>query len=158
MQADGIVALDRRIEIDYWENLGGKLKTPQQHIAEGFRLLNAHSRYLYHVLADPPFPWYPHPTRDRILDQWSVTLFEGEKAAIPPSPSILGAHLAVWADRPQAGTEDEIERSLLGPTFALAEKTWNTMPPPGYDRVGFVHAQQRLASRLNGRSGRAAPR
>ncbi|TCP97434.1 hexosaminidase [Sphingomonas sp. PP-F2F-A104-K0414] len=152
MQGDGIVALDRRIEIDYWENLGGKLKTPQQHITEGFRLLNAHSRYLYHVLANPPFPWYPHPTRDKMLDEWSVTLFEGEKLPIASSPSILGAHLAVWADRPEASSEQEIERSLLGPTFALAEKTWNATPPPGYDRVGFVRAQQQLSRRIDSRS------
>lgn len=151
MQGDGIVALDRRIEINYWENLGGKLKTPQQHIADGFRLLNAHSRYLYHVLADPPFPWYPHPTRDKILDEWSITLFEGEKTAIPLSPSILGAHLAVWADRPEASTEEEIERSLLEPTFALAEKTWNAVLPPGVDRVGFVHSQHQLSRRWDRR-------
>ncbi|MET7844911.1 glycoside hydrolase family 20 protein [Streptomyces sp. NPDC005356] len=140
-----LVRPDTTIEIDYWENLGGKLKHAQQFVDEGHRVLNAHSRFFYYVVAEPELPWYPHPDPRRIYQEWELAQFEGQDPMKenPPPAEVRGAHLSVWADRPADETERQIAHGIREPLRALSQRTWQDHEPkPSYER--FAALSERL--------------
>ncbi|GGO83325.1 hypothetical protein GCM10012280_12050 [Wenjunlia tyrosinilytica] len=116
---------DRQIE--YWTGREAGRRDPGAFLREGRDLVNLNDEYLYYVLGQPND--FRYPTGERIYREWSPTVLRGTRP-VPEGPGkVLGARLAVWCDRAQAQTQDQVARGIRLPLAALAQRLWDPGKP-----------------------------
>ncbi len=145
-----VVPLDRTVTVNYWTRWNDTYAAAGDIAAAGYSLLNYNDYLLYYALA----PQYEHPTVERILKLWRPEVFSPRLQFDPqslikggtlvidssvqsmfPKPefqildrnadNITGATFSIWADMPEAETEDQIFTHVKEPLAAFALKAWN---------------------------------
>ncbi|WP_405768104.1 family 20 glycosylhydrolase [Actinacidiphila glaucinigra] len=116
--------------VAYWSSNKLRGRLPEDYLREGRQLLNLNSWYLYYVLGAPEN--FPYPSGRRIFEEWTPAVVYRD-AAVPAEfagpDRILGARLAVWCDRADAQTEDEVAAGIRMPLRALTQKLWDPGQP-----------------------------
>ncbi|GGU87646.1 hypothetical protein GCM10010211_62240 [Streptomyces albospinus] len=130
--ADGKVAADKNRTVVYWTGKEIGARDPAAYLNEGRRVLNANDEYLYYVLGEPNN--FTYPTGERIYRSWTPRVLRGTApVSVPVSRTgpdrIPGGRFAVWSDRSQAQTEQQIADGIRLPLAALAQKTWDPRTP-----------------------------
>ncbi|MDG4864549.1 family 20 glycosylhydrolase, partial [Streptomyces sp. T-3] len=124
--SDGInggsaVTVDKNIVLEYWFTHG---LTPQQHVDNGHRIMNASWTPTYYILGgNKPDVRYGY-------EKWHTNLFQAGGTLKPASRSRnLGSKLHVWCDMPELQTEQEVAAGLLEPLRMLTQKVWGSPRP-----------------------------
>ncbi|GFH36029.1 beta-N-acetylglucosaminidase [Streptomyces pacificus] len=125
----GVVAPDKDIEVEYWTGKEIGARQPGEYLAEGRKVVNLNDEYLYYVLGEPNE--FAYPTGRRIYEEWTPLVLRGT-TPVPArySDQILGGRLAVWGDRAEAQTQDQVAAGIRMPLRAVAQKLWTPGPPP----------------------------
>ncbi|WP_431043927.1 family 20 glycosylhydrolase [Streptomyces sp. P1-3] len=127
----GVVAPDRAFQIEYWTGREIGARPPAQYLAEGWKVVNLNDEYLYYVLGEPN--QFRYPTGERIYEQWSPAVLRGTRpvpGGLPTGPDrVLGGRLAIWCDRADAQTQDQVAAGIRLPLRALAQRLWDPRTP-----------------------------
>ncbi|WP_435861089.1 beta-N-acetylhexosaminidase [Streptomyces morookaense] len=127
---DGVVTPDKDIEVEYWTGKELGARPPAEYLDEGRPLVNLNDEYLYYVLGEPN--QFRYPTGERIHGQWSPAVVRGTTpvAAGQSGPDrILGGRFAIWCDKPDAQTPDQVANGIRLPLAATAQRLWNPAKP-----------------------------
>ncbi|MFF4601950.1 glycoside hydrolase family 20 protein [Streptomyces sp. NPDC001339] len=130
--ADTAVNADKNRTVDYWTGKELGQRDPAQFLREGRTVLNVNDEYLYYVLGEPN--QFTYPTGRRIYESWTPRVLRGtQPVAVPASATgpdrIPGARFAIWCDRAQAQTAQQVAAGIRLPLAALAQKTWDPRTP-----------------------------
>ncbi|GAU65046.1 putative hydrolase/glycosyltransferase [Streptomyces sp. NBRC 110611] len=130
--ADTAVSADKNRTVDYWTGKELGQRDPAQFLREGRTVLNVNDEYLYYVLGEPN--QFTYPTGRRIYESWTPRVLRGTRpVAVPTSTTgpdrIPGARFAIWCDRAQAQTAQQVAAGIRLPLAALAQKTWDPRTP-----------------------------
>lgn len=123
-----MVTADRGIEVEYWTGREIGARPPAPYLAEGRKLVNLNSQYLYYVLGEPN--QFTYPTGREVYEQWSPLVLRGSQP-VPErySGQVLGGRFAVWCDLANAQTPDQVAAGIRLPLRALAQKVWDPREP-----------------------------
>ncbi|RAJ71738.1 hexosaminidase [Streptomyces sp. Amel2xB2] len=117
-------------QVAYWTGKEPGARSPESYLKEGWQLINMNDEYLYYVLGEPNR--FRYPTGRRIYEQWTPAVLRGTRP-VPKSLSgpghILGGRFAVWCDRSEAQTQNEVAAGIRAPLRALAQKVWDPQKP-----------------------------
>jgi hexosaminidase len=148
------IPLHSRIIIHWWTqfSLGSDwlTVTPQSLLEADHAIFNNGVWPTYYVLGAPAI--LPNASMKSAYESWTVNQFAGylhplrTQSISPAEPRNLGAALAIWADHPDAETEDEIGAHIVYRLRVIAQKTWESeLLTPRYedfrktsDRVGHA--------------------
>lgn len=127
--AGGVVKADKDLVVEYWTGREPGERQPQSYLAEGRTMLNLNDEYLYYVLGQPNN--FTYPTGQRIYEDWTPLVMRGT-TPVPAkyAKQIRGARFAVWGDRPDAQTQEQVAAGIRMPLAALAQKVWTPGEPP----------------------------
>ncbi|MEU6093891.1 glycoside hydrolase family 20 protein [Streptomyces sp. NPDC047079] len=116
------------LQVAYWTGKEIGARPPADYLGAGRQLINYNDEYLYYVLGQPQT--FVYPTGQRIYEQWTPRVVRGT-AAVPAQydGQILGGVFAVWGDRPNAQTQDQVAAGIRMPLRALVQKLWDPRPP-----------------------------
>ncbi|MFF4410507.1 family 20 glycosylhydrolase [Streptomyces sp. NPDC001262] len=127
---DGVVTPDKNIEVEYWTGKELGARPPTEYLNEGRPLVNLNDEYLYYVLGEPN--QFRYPTGERIFRQWSPAVLRGT-TAVPAGQAgpdrILGGRFAIWCDKPDAQTPDQVANGIRLPLAATAQRLWDPGTP-----------------------------
>ncbi|QMU96502.1 family 20 glycosylhydrolase [Microbacterium esteraromaticum] len=130
-----VATLHSEIVLTWWTNWHASMRPVAEAVAAGHRLVNVNDSLFYYVLGENA--GYRYPTAERIWDEdWHPGLFprlwgeEGQSTVRqeitrPYPPTLLGCSFAIWSDRPQAQTAEEVAAGIRSPLRAMAERAWN---------------------------------
>ncbi|MFF5977667.1 glycoside hydrolase family 20 protein [Streptomyces olindensis] len=130
------------IRVAYWTGKEIGARQPAEYLSAGRKVINYNDEFLYYVLGEPQT--FVYPTGQRIYEQWTPRVLRGT-TAVPEryDGQILGGSFAVWGDRPNAQTQDQVAAGIRMPLRATVQKLWDP------DRPELSWAQFRaLADRL----------
>lgn len=135
MLRGAVVPLDPEVVLTWWTNWHAAMRPVSEALTAGHRLVNLNDDLLYYVLGENA--GYRYPTAERIwAADWHPGLFprlwgEGGQATVrqelaAPYPALLvGCAFAIWSDRPEAQTPEQVAEGVRSPVRALAERAWN---------------------------------
>ncbi|WKX70826.1 family 20 glycosylhydrolase [Streptomyces sp. XD-27] len=127
----GVVAPDRAFQVEYWTGREIGARPPAQYLAEGWKMVNLNDEYLYYVLGEPN--QFRYPTGERIYEEWSPEVLRGTRpvpGGLPTGPDrVLGGRLAVWCDRANAQTQEQVAAGIRLPLRAVAQRLWDPRKP-----------------------------
>ncbi|MFE0188947.1 glycoside hydrolase family 20 protein [Streptomyces sp. NPDC058989] len=126
------VSADKNRMVDYWTGKELGQRDPAVFLREGRNVMNFNDEYLYYVLGEPNQFFYP--TGQRIYESWTPkVLRHTQPVSVPASMTgpdrIPGARFAIWCDRSQAQTAQQVAAGIRLPLAALAQKTWDPRTP-----------------------------
>ncbi|MEU7433239.1 glycoside hydrolase family 20 protein [Streptomyces sioyaensis] len=126
------VSADKNRMVDYWTGKETGKRDPASFLREGRNVMNFNDEYLYYVLGEPN--QFTYPTGQRIYQSWTPMVLRGtQPVAVPASMTgpgrIPGARFAIWSDRSQAQTQQQVAAGIRLPLAALAQKTWDPRTP-----------------------------
>ncbi|GAA1374538.1 beta-N-acetylhexosaminidase [Streptomyces beijiangensis] len=126
--AGGTVGAAKDIQAEYWTGTEIGARPPLEYLRAGRKVVNLNDEYLYYVLGEPN--QFTYPTGQRIYEQWTPLVLRGT-TPVPAEfgEQILGARLAVWCDRADSQTQDQIAAGIRLPLAALSQKVWDARPP-----------------------------
>ena len=122
------IELKTSIQITYWTKWHQNMASVQTIMDQGHELINFNDAYFYYVLGENA--GYKYPTGDKIYDAWHPGLFprvnetEKQEYLAPYPPQLKGCSFAIWSDKPEAQTEEEVSAGIQEPLMALAELSW----------------------------------
>lgn len=135
MLRSAVVPLDPDVVLTWWTNWHAGMRPVSEAVAAGHRIVNVNDGLFYHVLGENA--GYRYPTAERIwAEDWHPGVFprlwgEGGQATVAqelsaPYPDLLiGCSFAIWSDRPEAQTPEEVAAGIRSPLRAMAERAWN---------------------------------
>ncbi|UYG18152.1 family 20 glycosylhydrolase [Brachybacterium huguangmaarense] len=139
------VPLDADVQLAWWTNWNRSMRPLTAALEAGHDVVNLHDGLFYYVLGENA--GYRYPTSERIWEaDWHPGLFpslpDGTRQEIPsPYPEqLLGASFAVWADRPDAQTPEQIAEGIRRPLRALAERARNGGSRLSHDEFAALDA------------------
>lgn len=122
---DGTINPDTNIIVEHWENSG---LTPQELLDRGHTIFNSSWDPTYYSLGRS------HPDNRWAYEKWYPDLFRHGLTINTPARN-LGSKLHVWADHPNAETEDQIAGGIRYTLRIIAQQTWGSPKPvPTYDK------------------------
>lgn len=130
--AGGVVSAPKSRMVDYWTGTEAGKRDPAEYLHEGRNVLNFNDAFLYYVLGEPN--QFTYPTGQRIYQSWTPMVLRGTRpVAVPANMTgpdrIPGARFAIWCDRAQAQTVQQVAAGIRLPLAALAQKTWDPRTP-----------------------------
>jgi hexosaminidase len=138
----GAVTPAKDIQVAYWTGKEIGAREPVEFLEAGRQVINYNDEYLYYVLGEPQT--FVYPTGRRIYEEWTPLVVRGS-TPVPEryDGQILGGSFAVWGDRPNAQTQEQVAAGLRMPLRATAQKLWDRREP----ELDWTEFQQ-LAERL----------
>jgi len=127
------VPLDPRVELTWWTNWNAAMRPVREAFDQGRRLVNVNDAMFYYVLGENA--GYRYPSVERLWRAgWHPGVFPQLHPSVPdrdqvverPYPAeLLGTSFAIWCDRPDAQTPDEVAVGIRSPLRGFAERSWN---------------------------------
>jgi hexosaminidase len=116
------------LQAAYWTGKELGARPPADYLSAGRKVINYNDEFLYYVLGQPQT--FVYPTGQRIYEQWTPRVLRGT-TAVPAryDGQILGGVFAVWGDRPNAQTQDQVAAGIRMPLRATAQKLWDSRTP-----------------------------
>jgi hexosaminidase len=132
------IPLNGDIVVDWWTNVSflsdWAAISPQELLSSGHQVVNHGAWPTYYVLGANPL--LPNASMKAAYEQWKVNEFDGYTYLFdrPFFSNVVGvgeannrgAALTVWADHPQAETEDEVAAHIAPRLRVIAQKTWES--------------------------------
>ncbi|MGW7576631.1 beta-N-acetylhexosaminidase [Streptomyces sp. NPDC054765] len=130
--AGGVVTASKNRMVAYWTGKEIGKRDPAEFLREGRNVMNFNDEYLYYVLGEPN--QFTYPTGQRIYESWTPRVIRGTRPVAVPAgmtgpDRIPGARFAIWCDRSQAQTTQQVAAGIRLPLAALAQKTWDPRTP-----------------------------
>jgi len=118
---ESLVELHPSIQVCYWTKWNPNMAEPETFIEKGFKMINFCDNYFYYVLGENA--GYTYPTGEKIRNEWTIDRFpHGRHLSDEDLTAVLGTSFAIWSDRPDAQTEDEVFLGIKDPLKAMMEK------------------------------------
>ncbi|MGW4511507.1 beta-N-acetylhexosaminidase [Streptomyces sp. NPDC004393] len=116
------------LQVAYWTGKEAGARPPTSYLSAGRQLIVYNDDLLYYVLGQPQT--FVYPTGQRIYEQWTPRVVRGT-TAVPAQydGQILGGVFAVWGDRPNAQTQDQVAAGIRMPLRATIQKLWDPRTP-----------------------------
>lgn len=115
-----VVELRPSIQITYWTQWNKNMADPETFIDKGFKLINFCDNFFYYVLGENA--GYTYPTEEKIRDGWTIDRFPHERLLRPQDmPAVIGTSFAIWCDKSEAQTEEEVFAGVKGPLKAMMD-------------------------------------
>jgi hexosaminidase len=91
-------------------------------INRGYKVINFCDNYFYYVLGENA--GYTYPTAEKIKEEWYPEKFSSNQPDPTPEQmkAVIGTSFAIWSDRPDAQTMEEVFAGIKGPLKAMVEK------------------------------------
>jgi len=117
---NGVVELDKDIQICYWTKWHKDMATPEDFLEKGHKLVNFCDNFFYYVLGENA--GYTYPTYEKINSEWTVKRFpHNQEMSEENFKNVLGTSFSIWSDKPEAQTEQEVWDGVKGPLKAMME-------------------------------------
>ncbi|SJZ63931.1 hexosaminidase [Pilibacter termitis] len=115
------VELSKNVEICYWTKWDEAMATLDTWLEKGYKMLNYNDNYLYYVLGEHSS--YTYPTAEKVREGWEEYKFSGEQM-VPDAHKhqLVGTYLAIWSDKPEAKTPQEILADISPVMEVMREK------------------------------------
>jgi len=115
-----LVTLTPHVEITYWTRWHPHMASAQTFIERGYQLINFCDNYFYYVLGEAA--GYTYPTAHKIHKEWVPHRFAQAQYLTPEQMvSVKGSAFAIWSDRPEAQTEQEVFSGIQAPLQAMIQ-------------------------------------
>ena len=132
------IPLNGDIVVDWWTNISflsdWAAASPQELLGAGHQVVNHGAWPTYYVLGANPL--VPNASMKVAYEQWKVNEFDGytylfghplfSDVVAAGETNNRGAALTVWADHPEAQTEDEVAAHIAPRLRVMAQKTWES--------------------------------
>jgi hexosaminidase len=132
------IPLNNDIVVDWWTNVSilsdWAAVSPQVLLGAGHQVMNHGAWPTYYVLGANPL--LPNASMKVAYEQWQVNEFDGytylfghplfSDVVAAGETNNRGAVLTVWADHPEAETEDEVAAHIAPRLRVMAQKTWES--------------------------------
>ena len=117
---ESLVELRPSIQICYWTKWNQNMAEPETFIEKGYQLINFCDNYFYYVLGENA--GYTYPTEEKIRAEWTINRFpHGKHLGTKEMESVIGTSFAIWSDKPDAQTEEEVFAGIKEPLKAMME-------------------------------------
>lgn len=114
------VTLNSKIEVCYWTKWDPNMAEPETFIEKGHKLINFCDNYFYYVLGENA--GYTYPTAEKIRNEWKINRFPHNGFLEPKEmESVIGTSFAIWCDKPDAQTEEEVFAGIKSPLKAMMD-------------------------------------
>ncbi|EOL40603.1 family 20 glycosylhydrolase [Enterococcus phoeniculicola] len=129
--------LSEKVEITYWTKWNKNMAPVTAFLERGYTVLNYNDNFFYYVLGENA--GYTYPTYEKILSDWTPTRYaQNQEVSLQEYPTQLpGVCFAVWSDKPEAKTEDEVFNDVSYLLAAVMQK-----------EAGAVFAEKTQIARL----------
>ncbi len=123
------IELDKSIQITYWTRWDTNMASVQEFLEEGHDLINFNDAYFYYVLGENA--GYKYPTGSKIFNSWHPGMFPSTNTGDqwewqqPYPENFKGASFAIWSDKPNVQTQEQVAAGIYEPLRAMAQKSWN---------------------------------
>lgn len=108
------------IQVCYWTKWNKNMAEPKTFIEKGHKLINFCDNYFYYVLGENA--GYTYPTEEKIRNEWKINRFAHSGFLDSKEmESVIGTSFAVWCDKPEAQTEEEVFTGIRGPLKAMMD-------------------------------------
>ena len=115
-----VVKLSEAVEITYWTKWNQHMAPVSTFIDRGYTVINFNDNYFYYVLGE--HAGYTYPTYEKIIDSWTPDMWPQEQVVAVDTTQLPGVAVAVWADRPDAQTQEEVLLHVSEIFFAVMQK------------------------------------
>jgi len=117
---ESLVELKPSIQICYWTKWNQFMAEPETFAEKGFQMINFCDNYFYYVLGENA--GYSYPTEEKIRNEWTFNRFpHGRVLSDVTMKSVIGTSFAIWCDKSEAQTEDEVFDGIKGPLRAMMD-------------------------------------
>ncbi|KAF1296667.1 lacto-N-biosidase [Enterococcus sp. JM4C] len=116
------VCLSDKVEITYWTRWNKNMATVSTFLEKGYTVINYNDNFFYYVLGENA--GYTYPTYEKIRNEWNPTRFAQDQVIDLDgySEQLPGVCFPVWADKPEAKTEEEVFEEVSYALAAVMEK------------------------------------
>lgn len=136
------LTLTKDCQISYWTRWNQHMAPVETFLAAGYQVVNHNDNYLYYVLGE--MAGYQYPTYDKIQSGFQLNRFANDQVVsedyLAQTPAVA---LAIWGDRPEAQTSDEVIDAVFYLQAAINEKVTGQLRQQACYEKLFAHWQQR---------------
>ena len=141
---EGVTRIDPATQVDVWIRWNRSKPDAGDYVDAGHQVINANGDYLYFILTSEGLGTGPYKNPKGIYERWTPRTFMGAAGSqgdylLPPDKPVLGAHLSVWCDSPDALTQEEVADLLQEWLQTFAQRTWGS--PQLVDTLVELQAQ-----------------
>ncbi|MFE7406624.1 glycoside hydrolase family 20 protein [Isoptericola sp. NPDC057559] len=131
---EGVSRIDPRTQADVWIRWNTSKPTAADYAAAGHDLINSNGDYLYFILTSEGLGQGPYKNPRGIYERWTPRTFMGAAGSagdfeLPAGTPVVGAHLSVWCDSPDAMTQEEVAEQLQEWLQVFAQQVWGSPRP-----------------------------
>lgn len=130
---EGVNQINSSTEVDAWVRWNDDKPDAGDLVDAGHQVINSNGDYLYFILTSDGLGTGPNKNPEGIYERWTPRTFMGEADKndyiLPDDQPLLGAHLSVWCDSPDAMTQDEVAHKLQEWLQVFAQQTWGSAKP-----------------------------
>lgn len=151
--------LNKDIIITYWTSWHKNMASLKTFLEKGHKVINYNDSKFYYVLGEAA--GYTYPTAGKIYNSsWHPGQFPWRNKAAdsvnykqdmeyPYSEQLLGVSYAIWSDRPNAQTEEEVAKGIYLALREMAETTYNSQNRKDYSFQQFQNTVNTLGNSLD---------
>ncbi len=138
---DGVIDVDRSVQVDSWVRWRNWLPGVEDFINAGYDVVNRNGDHLYFILTEGGRNETGKKSPSGLYELWTprtVMRTPGQDAVLAENLPLGGAIMSIWADQPDSMTEEEVaaEAGLWFRSFAQniwdspkSAPTWNEFAP-----------------------------
>lgn len=131
-----VVELSKEVEISYWTKWNKNMAPVEIFIDKGYTVTNFNDNYFYYVLGENA--GYTYPTYEKVAESWTPDMWPQEQVVAVDPVQLPGVAVAVWCDRPDAQTQEEVLNSVSEIFFAVMQKQTGEVFATKADIDGFL--------------------
>ncbi|MHC5269749.1 family 20 glycosylhydrolase [Enterococcus sp. LJL98] len=131
-----IVKLSKEVEISYWTKWNQNMAPVDTFVEKGYTITNFNDNYFYYVLGE--HAGYTYPEYEKITDKWTPEMWPQDQVVALDPVQLPGVAVAIWSDRPEAQTEEEVLTNASPILFAVMQKQSGEVFATKTDIDGFL--------------------
>lgn len=115
-----VVKLSKEVEISYWTKWNKNMAPVETFIEKGYTVTNFNDNYFYYVLGENA--GYTYPSYDKVTEKWTPDMWPQEQVVAVDPVQLPGVAVAVWCDKAEAQTQEEVLKNVSELFFAVMQK------------------------------------
>ncbi|WP_312875772.1 family 20 glycosylhydrolase [Arthrobacter terrae] len=128
---EGVLELDKSTEVEGWVRWNRSKPNAGVLADAGYPVVNANGDYLYFILTGEGVGAGLNKCPEGIYERWHPRRFmgvagDGGNYDLPDEKPLLGAHLSIWADVPNALTQAQVASGFLPWQSSFAQQMWGS--------------------------------
>ncbi|WP_058234721.1 family 20 glycosylhydrolase [Devriesea agamarum] len=142
----GVVRLDPQTQVDVWVRWNDTFPSATDIARQGHDLINSNGDYLYIILTEEGIGTGPWKNPQGVKSYFHPRRFMGAAGShadhdVDASIPVIGSHLSIWCDHPDAVCEQELAAIIPAWLDAYAAATRSDRPLPPSPHVTLHHTK-----------------